>query len=84
MPSMVQPQSQVNPPRNNSGSSHPQVDSYPNLSLPQNIQGMVPPSYLQGAPPAEYMELLKKMFDFMFKEVRDVRHEQMSQNHVLQ
>ena len=79
---MVQPQSQVNPPINQANSQLPL--SYQNMSLPPQLQAMIPPSYLQGSPPADYMELLKKMFDFMFKEVRDVRHEQKSQNHVLQ
>jgi hypothetical protein len=53
--------------------------------VPPHLYSMIPPAYIQGAsPPTEYIELVKKMFDFMFKEVRDVRHEQMNQNHVLQ
>jgi hypothetical protein len=52
--------------------------------MPGMYSMMPPPSYFQGAPPAEYMELLKKMFDFCFKEVKEVRTEQSAQNQVLQ
>lgn len=52
--------------------------------MPGMYTMMPPPSYFQGAPPAEYMELLKKMFDFCFKEVKEVRTEQSAQNQVLQ
>ena len=72
MPSMVQqPENQSNPSAHSvPPSSYPNPQNYQNMNIPpylQNLQGMIPPSYFQGSPPAEYMELLKKMFDFMFK-----------------
>ena len=52
--------------------------------IPPHLYAMMPPPSNSGTHSAEYVDLLKKMFDFMSKEVRDVRSEQMSQNHVLQ
>ena len=65
MPSMVQQQSYM------------PVPGYPPNSLPHMVPGMYSmmpsPSYIQGAPPVEYVELLKKMFEFWSKEVKEVR-----------
>ena len=59
MPSMVQP-------------SFAPVSGYSPSMMPQPINPatypMVPPhSYFQGPPPVDYIDLLKKMFDFFSK-----------------
>lgn len=69
MPSAVQGQPQPQLPVA-SGLNQIPNSNYSNANMPFNMYGMIPPSYYQGNPPAEYMDLLKKMFDFCLNEVR--------------
>ena len=58
MPSMVQP-------------SYSPVSGYPPSMMPQPISpgmySMIPPHNYSQSPPADYIDLLKKMFDFFSK-----------------